>query len=102
MLASLSWLTDHGWAGPQERRPNPNRPRALAASPGAQVTIDLPAQTVRFPDGSLVPFDVDAFRKACLLEGVDEIDLTLKHEGAITAWEARRGAQMPWLARRPD
>ena len=73
----------------------------LAANPGAQVTIDLPSQTVRFPDGSHEPFEVDAFRKACLLEGVDEIDLTLQHEAAIAGWEARRRAQMPWLARSP-
>ncbi len=73
----------------------------LVANPGASVGIDLPAQTVRFPDGSLEPFDVDAFRKACLLEGVDEIDLTRRHEGAIADWEARRRADMPWLSREP-
>ena len=61
----------------------------LAATPGAQVTIDLAAQAVRFPDGSVERFEVDAFRKACLLEGLDEIDLTLRHEEAIAAYEAR-------------
>jgi len=73
----------------------------LVANPGASVGIDLTAQTVRFPDGSLEPFDVDAFRKACLLEGVDEIDLTRRHEGPIADWEARRRADMPWLSREP-
>ena len=73
----------------------------LVANPGASVGIDLTAQTVRFPDGSLEPFDVDAFRKACLLEGVDEIDLTRRDEGAIANWEARRRADMPWLSREP-
>jgi len=74
----------------------------LAANPGAEVAIDLPAQTVRFPDGSLARFEVDAFRKACLQEGLDEIDLTLRHEGEIAAWEARRREDLPWLARGPD
>jgi 3-isopropylmalate/(R)-2-methylmalate dehydratase small subunit len=71
----------------------------LAASPGAQVAIDLTSQVVRFPDGSSEPFDVDAFRKACLIEGLDEIDLTLRHGEAIAGWEARRDDAMPWLGR---
>ena len=61
----------------------------LAAHPGAEVSIDLPAQAVRFPDGRVERFEIDAFRKACLLEGLDEIDLTLRHESAIAAHEAR-------------
>ncbi len=61
----------------------------LAANPGAVVTIDLPAQAVRFPDGRVEPFAIDAFRKACLLEGLDEIDLTLRHSAALAAYEAR-------------
>jgi 3-isopropylmalate/(R)-2-methylmalate dehydratase small subunit len=62
----------------------------LAANPGAEVAIDLPGQEVRFPDGRVEPFEVDAFRKECLLRGLDEIDLTLQHEQAIAAYEARR------------
>ncbi len=73
----------------------------LAANPGAQVAIDLPSQTVRFPDGSVESFEIDAFRKACLTEGIDEIALTLQHAGAIADWEARREAAMPWLGRAP-
>jgi len=62
----------------------------LAANPGTEVTIDLPGQEVRFPDGSVESFDVDAFRKECLLQGIDEIDLTLRYEHAIADYEARR------------
>ena len=62
--------------------------------PGAQVTIDLPAQTVAAPDGSTHRFDVDAFSKHCLLEGLDEISYTLTLLPKIEQFEARRaGAQ---------
>lgn len=70
----------------------------LAAQPGTQLTIDLPAQTVSAPDGRIDRFEVDAFRKECLLAGIDEIDLTLRYERDITAWEARQRAETPWLA----
>jgi 3-isopropylmalate/(R)-2-methylmalate dehydratase small subunit len=70
----------------------------LARAPGAEVTIDLPAQTVRFPDGSVERFEVDAFRKECLLAGLDEIDLTLRYEAAISAYERRQREESPWLA----
>lgn len=69
----------------------------LQAKPGSEVTIDLPAQTVRFPDGSLERFDVDPFRKECLVAGIDEIDLTLRHEAEIAAHEARQRRETPWL-----
>lgn len=71
----------------------------LEASPGAPVTIDLGRQVVIFPDGREEPFEVDPFRKACLLEGLDEIDLTRRHEGEIARWEARRQGEWPWLGR---
>jgi 3-isopropylmalate/(R)-2-methylmalate dehydratase small subunit len=70
----------------------------LAARPGATLTIDLAAQTVVAPDGQLDRFEIDPFRKACLLEGVDEIALTLKHEAAIAGYEERQRREMPWLA----
>ena len=70
----------------------------LAAAPGSKVAIDLPAQTVRFPDGSVERFEVDAFRKECLLAGIDEIDLTLRYQKDIAAYEARQRAETPWLA----
>jgi 3-isopropylmalate/(R)-2-methylmalate dehydratase small subunit len=69
----------------------------LKAHPGSVVTIDLPAQTVTFPDGSVEPFDVDPFRKECLVAGIDEIDLTLRHADAISQYEARARETSPWL-----
>ena len=69
----------------------------LKANPGARVAIDLPSQTVRW-DGGEDRFEVDAFRKECLLAGIDEIDLTLRHEAQIAAYEERQAAQTPWLS----
>ena len=70
----------------------------LAKQPGAKVDIDLPSQTLTFPDGSTEHFEVDPFRKECLLAGVDEIDLTLRYEAAIAAYEAKQREETPWLA----
>ena len=70
----------------------------LEAKPGSELAIDLEAQTVRSPDGTVDRFEVDPFRKQCLLEGIDEIDLTLRHESAIAAYEARQREETPWLA----
>lgn len=70
----------------------------LKACPGAQVTIDLPAQTVAFPDGSVERFEVDPFRKECLLAGIDETDLTLRYADAIDDYERRLRQDTPWLA----
>ena len=64
----------------------------LDAAKGAQVTIDLPAQTVRAPDGAVHPFEVDPFAKRCLLEGLDEIGYTLTLLDQVRAFEARRTA----------
>ena len=69
----------------------------LTEKPGASLTIDLEAQTVKLPDGSVERFDIDPFRKECLLNGWDEIDLTLQHEAAIAAYEKRQAAETPWL-----
>ena len=69
----------------------------LTDQAGAQLSIDLAAQTVTLPDGSIERFEVDPFRKECLLNGWDEIDLTLKHTQAITDFEARQGRDSPWL-----
>lgn len=73
----------------------------IAAMPGAALTIDLPAQTLRLPDGSVERFEVDPFRKECLLAGVDEIDLTLRYEKEIAAYELRQREESPWLAGDP-
>jgi len=69
----------------------------LREHPGAAVTIDLPSQSVRFPDGSEERFMVDPFRKECLLAGIDEIDLTLREERAISEYERRHARETPWL-----
>jgi len=68
------------------------------AFPGYQLTIDLPRQVVVKPDGSEIPFEVQAFRKYCLVGGFDDIGLTLRYADKIKAFEAERLAKMPWLA----
>jgi len=68
-------------------------------TPGMELRIDLFTQTVALPDGSADPFEVDPFRKECLLAGLDEIGLTLRYEEAIRAYEQRQAAESPWLAR---
>jgi len=67
---------------------------------GYKLTIDLPRQVVVKPDGTELPFDVQPFRKFCLLGGYDDIGLTLRHADKIKAFEAERLARMPWLANR--
>ena len=64
----------------------------LHARPGSELTIDLAAQEVRAPDGGIDRFEVDAFRKECLLAGIDEIDLTLRYAREIERYEAERAA----------
>jgi 3-isopropylmalate/(R)-2-methylmalate dehydratase small subunit len=71
---------------------------ALAtADGGLELEIDLPAQQVRLPDGTALPFEVDAFRKHCLVQGLDDIGVTLEDADAIRAYEARRRERAPWL-----
>jgi 3-isopropylmalate/(R)-2-methylmalate dehydratase small subunit len=67
---------------------------------GYQLTIDLDRQVVERPDGEAIPFDVQPFRKFCLLNGFDDIGLTLRHADKIRAFEAERLLQKPWLAQR--
>ncbi len=70
----------------------------VAAFPGFRLVIDLAAQTVSYPDGSRVfAFEVDSFRRQCLLKGLDDIGLTLQHVDEIKAFEARRRIEQPWL-----
>ena len=71
---------------------------AVAAFPGYRLTVDLPRQVVVQPDGAEIPFEVQAFRKYCLVNGFDDIGLTLRHADKIKAFEAERIARMPWLA----
>ena len=70
-----------------------------AATPGYTLTIDLKRQVVIQPQGTEMPFEVQAFRKYCLINGLDDIGLTLRHADKIKAFEAERLAQKPWLAR---
>ena len=66
-------------------------PRAL------RMEVDLEGQRLILDDGTVIPFGVDPFRKQCLLEGLDDIGLTLRHEAEIRAYEERRKAEAPWL-----
>ena len=68
------------------------------AFPGYELTIDLENQVIVRPQGETIPFEVQAFRKYCLLNGFDDIGLTLLHSDKIKAFEAERLATKPWLA----
>ena len=72
----------------------------VAAFPGYQLIVDLPRQVVMKPDGDELAFEVQAFRKFCLLNGFDDIGLTLRHADKIKAFEAARMASKPWLNNR--
>ncbi|NDD12509.1 MAG: 3-isopropylmalate dehydratase small subunit [Betaproteobacteria bacterium] len=69
------------------------------AFPGFSLTVDLERQVVVKPQGEALPFEVQAFRRYCLLNGLDDIGLTLRHKDTIQSFEAQRLAQKPWLAR---
>ena len=71
--------------------------REAAASAGYQLTVDLAAQTVITPGGQSFGFKVDEFRKYCLLNGLDDIGLTLMNVDKIKTYEARRRTEAPWL-----
>ena len=62
----------------------------------ATLTVDLAAQEIRGPDGGVVTFDIDPFRKHCLLEGLDDIGLTLQKADSIAAYEAKTVSARPW------
>jgi len=70
----------------------------VAAFAGYSLTIDLERQVIVKPDGTELPFEVQPFRKYCLLNGLDDIGLTLRHADKIKAFEAERLATKPWLA----
>jgi 3-isopropylmalate/(R)-2-methylmalate dehydratase small subunit len=70
----------------------------VAAFPGYRLTIDLERQVVVTPEGDAIAFEVEAFRKYCLLGGFDDIALTLRHADKIRAFEAERLLKQPWLA----
>ncbi|MSP44082.1 MAG: 3-isopropylmalate dehydratase small subunit [Alphaproteobacteria bacterium] len=68
-----------------------------ARGANAVVSIDLAAQEIRGPDGGVVKFQIDPYRKQCLIEGLDDIGLTMKQDAKIDQFEQRRTAQQPWL-----
>ena len=80
---------------------SPNERDALLAdaadTENPELSIDLVAQTIRRPNGVTISFEVDAFRKKCLLEGLDDIGLTMEKSGSIDDFEANRTQQQPWL-----
>lgn len=71
--------------------------REVQASPGYRVAVDLEAQTVTTPGGETFSFAIDPFTKHCLLNGLDEIGLTLEHADKIRSFETQHRARQPWL-----
>lgn len=71
--------------------------REVQTMPGYRLTVSLPEQAVATPAGAVLHFEVDSYRKHCLLNGLDEIGLTLQHAEAIRGYEARRRQEAPWL-----
>ena len=69
----------------------------VLAYSGYQLTVDLAAQKIMLPDGSAINFDVDAFKKHCLLNGLDDIALTLQYKDEVKLYEKNRQQQAPWL-----
>ncbi|OGS95407.1 MAG: 3-isopropylmalate dehydratase small subunit [Gallionellales bacterium RIFCSPLOWO2_02_FULL_57_47] len=72
--------------------------KAVEAAPGYRLQVDLERQSITAPDGTAYKFEVEAFRKHCLLNGLDDIGLTLQHVGEIRAFEAKHRAAQPWLS----
>ena len=81
-----------------------SRPRTLSVvdlvadveGANATLTIDLDAQEIRGPDGGVIHFDIDPFRKKCLLEGLDDIGMTLAKQDSIADYEAKARMARPW------
>ena len=71
--------------------------KEVEANPGYQLDVNLETQTITRPDGSVIEFEIDEFRKHRLLNGLDDIGLTLQHADEIRAYEERRRQEAPWL-----
>jgi 3-isopropylmalate/(R)-2-methylmalate dehydratase small subunit len=69
----------------------------VAATPGYTLMVDLPAQHIITPKQEMIEFAVDLFRKDCLIQGLDDIGLTLKYADAIRSYEGKRREEAPWL-----
>ena len=74
----------------------------LRTAPGTRLMIDLPAETITDPDGQTIHFQIDAFHKRCLIEGLDDIDLTLESVDAMTAFDERAAREQPWRVPAPE
>ena len=70
---------------------------SLRDEPGYMLEVDLETQSIIAPDGVQYQFDVESFRKYCLVNGFDDIDLTLRHKKEISEFEASHRQRMPWL-----
>lgn len=71
--------------------------KEATAAPGYRILVDLHDQGIRLPSGETIGFSIDKFRKHCMLNGLDEIGLTLEHRGEIAVFEAKRFVARPWL-----
>ena len=71
--------------------------KAIEQNPGFELAVDLASQLITIEGQDPIAFEVDAFRKHCLLNGLDDIGLTLQHADDIKAYEQKRGQQAPWL-----
>jgi len=71
--------------------------KEVEAEEGYCLTLDLPAQTITKSSGEVITFNIDPFRKHCLVEGLDDIGMTLKESDSVRAYEKRRVAEAPWL-----
>ena len=71
--------------------------KRVTEEPGIRVRTDLDAQVVTFGEGESLAFEVDSFKKYCLVKGLDDIDLTLKHDADIRNYEPRSRQEAPWL-----
>ena len=76
--------------------------QAVAANPGYRLSVDLPSQQIRTPEQEVIGFEVDEFRKDCLIRGLDDIDLTLQHAAEIREFEEQRRRDTPWLFAKQD
>jgi 3-isopropylmalate/(R)-2-methylmalate dehydratase small subunit len=71
--------------------------QGVAATPGYTLVVDLPKQHIVTPEQDVIEFAIDPFRKDCLIHGLDDIGLTLKHADAIRSYEEKRRKEAPWL-----
>ncbi len=76
--------------------------KAVAATPGYRLIVNLPEQQITTPAGDTIHFEIDAFRKDCLIRGLDDIGLTLQYADEIRAFESRRRQIAPWLFKQQD